>query len=533
MLYDKKLFPLIKTERILFVFSIILSLFCYSRPIKYMNYFIGNSEQLSMYPLFLFSLLAVVVSIKENNTRLYKLFFLFFGALFVIYNIFNIGQAVIGFKYYDQIDFSQLRGTNKTIYEFLSKFFPFSRETLFLWTHIFRELEESVKVFYSKYFIAFSVFVFYRHRKDELLKDLYFGSIIPFIFICFVVAVEAMYFLGDSVAKNLLLKINSLFYEVGFDIYSYPAAFCPGRFRAVFTEPAYFSYWLILIIPIFLIRTLKDWKAYILVALSFCFLFLSYSRTGFILILGVLISYCIGGIVYLGKAKVKKNILILIILFISMYIASSVFYSYQGILENKDNNTIVQEKVDMLKLADDNFASLTSVSERSNSARYGVILSELKTFSQYPLFGVSDDLIGYHAMDNFPEFARSSEEVKKWLKKQVELGPLETGIVVHLCEYSYDLASYGIIGFVIMNSHFFVYSWILFIYLWKRKTEEQGFALLYSVTAFAGIFLFGFTYVNTVNILVLVIFGAIGVLLFDVCCRGKAAKEEIEIVHKS
>ncbi len=115
-----------------------------------------------------------------------------------------------------------------------------------------------------------------------------------------------------------------------------------------------------------------------------------------------------------------------------------------------------------------NLYSLGSTSQRSNAARYSIMIADLKVGLDYPLTGVGLGLRNAYIPDYLPEMAKDNGEVKMWLKNQKEKGVMRAGFP-KLGEYTSRFAETGILGLVV----FFTVPIILLRKLYYKITDKD------------------------------------------------------------
>ena len=135
------------------------------------------------------------------------------------------------------------------------------------------------------------------------------------------------------------------------------------------------------------------------------------------------------------------------------------------------NNLLVDNRygIDSVEsYVESNLTSLASTSQRSNGARYSVIVTDLKIAIDHPLIGVGTGLRNAYIPDYLPEMAKDNGEVKMWIQNQKEKGILRSGFP-KLGEYTSRFAETGIIGLTL----FLVPPFILLRKLYFKITDKS------------------------------------------------------------
>ena len=92
-----------------------------------------------------------------------------------------------------------------------------------------------------------------------------------------------------------------------------------------------------------------------------------------------------------------------------------------------------------------NLTSLASTTQRSNNARYSIMLTDLKIGLDNPIIGVGTGLRNAYVPDYLPEMSKNNSEVKMWIKNQQEKGIMRSGFP-KLGEYTSRFAETGVLG---------------------------------------------------------------------------------------
>lgn len=175
-----------------------------------------------------------------------------------------------------------------------------------------------------------------------------------------------------------------------------------------------------------------------LVFFTFC-LFLTQARTAVALFAGEFIVFFVI-ILYLHQKIFLKKFANILICVVFAFICSN-YFIVNLLADNRYNIQTAD------KYIESNLASLVSTSQRSNNARYSIMLADLKIGLDNHLFGVGTGLRNAYVSDYLPEMAKNNGEVKMWIKNQQEKGIMRAGFP-KLGEYTNRFAETGILGLI-------------------------------------------------------------------------------------
>lgn len=133
----------------------------------------------------------------------------------------------------------------------------------------------------------------------------------------------------------------------------------------------------------------------------------------------------------------------------------------------KPSNKKVAKKI-ISKAIDDNLLSVASGNKRSNTARYGVIKSELAMGADHWLLGVGRENTKYYFEKYMPKENLKSGEIRMWIRQLHEKQWKSSYPMLN--EYTRRFAEDGIGGLVLFVMPFFFAIWKL----WKRLLYENS-----------------------------------------------------------
>ena len=238
--------------------------------------FFGSDMVLSIYPFFIFSIIAIFFLLYKKEYK--KLLFILLMGL-----IFCFGHLVITehglLKIIDSVsehDVENLDGSRLSFFNIVSKVFGdkdissrlMVSEGLFALYSSFNQFKE---VFLVAFLIGFS----YKDRTEDIKKCLFIGLIISFALVVLYEIIEFPFLWDSEQSIEIQKKINPLFHEVNIDGGWWPPViWFENVLRGVFAEPSFFGYYLVFTTVAF-IHLLLNYKKKILWAfllfLSFLF----------------------------------------------------------------------------------------------------------------------------------------------------------------------------------------------------------------------------------------------------------------------
>lgn len=350
---------------------------------------------------------------------------------------------------------------------------------------------------------AYIIFCWYCKRAQDgvhvLLKALYVAIGCVLIYSL----VDVFYLAGNETAKSILITMNPYMHDIKNNgTWWPPLLWTSGQLRSLFAEPSYFGIFSAFAAPMIWYSWLRaqSWRKKTMIggiwmAWSFC-LFLTQARTGVALLIGET------ALLILLTALVRKQYLFR---FIVMLICVTGL-SFGGAIQyisfcNVKPTQISSQKISAAKIAEKsktavylnkNVASLASTSQRSNGARYSIMIADFKIGMAHPILGVGTNLRNAYIPDYLPDLARNNREVKMWLTNQQKKGILKSGFP-RLGEYTARFAENGLLGLMIfLFPPVYLAAGLLRTILRKKLKEEQekrGIFLLISLvgTLAAGI----------------------------------------------
>ena len=323
-------------------------------------------------------------------------------------------------------------------------------------------LLEALYTFGGAYIIFCLYYNDWKRAFKVLITAILASSVVIFGYSC----IELFYLSGNEIAKEILITINPYIHIIKSDGTWWPPLLWPGQLRSIFAEPSYFGIYFAFAMPIlwYVFITVKE-QCYKVISFSaiifftFC-LFLTQARTAVGLFVGE-VSILFILTIYLKNKFIFKEVGKILAVSVTAFMLSGLFI----------NNLLVDNRygIDSVEsYVENNLTSLTSSSQRSNGARYSIMLADLKIGLDHSLIGVGSGLRNAYIPDYLPEMAKDNGEVKMWIKNQQEKGILRSGFP-KLGEYTSRFAETGIIGLTL----FLVPQFILLRKLYLKITDKS------------------------------------------------------------
>lgn len=490
-------------------------------PIKM---FINYENYISMYPLLLIGIIWFAVKVKNKELKNYIPLAVFFLIYFII-NIVIVIHGDIIYPYYQLADYSKLEGGDAVAYKVISSFLPFSDKTNWIISNILKSCLTLTTKFICSYFVLFSIYLFYKDTQRDFVADIWLGITIILPLLAIYAVFEYAYLFGFDFGAKALSVINPLLYEVQNNGSWWPPLYW-NQVRSVFAEPSFLSYWGAACLPLFM-TNIQSKNKILLNAVELFFITLlvlsAFARSGTALTIGCYCVFIVLNIIKNKKKAISSCAIIILIFILSLILASQfVSASKTSELTQQSINSISIENMDdaMLSGLDTNngiqtylagtVGTLTSTTARSNSSRFGMIKSQLRLFTKHPVFGVSEQLIGNHVIEEFNALEPSeiSPEMKTWTRRQLEGNCLSSYFTPPLNEYFYSLAYGGLFGFIINTLPFIILalfaSW-KFVFCPKFRSNHSICVLSMAAVAIA----FGLSGLQNNNYLFFIIFSGL------------------------
>lgn len=350
---------------------------------------------------------------------------------------------------------------------------------------IIRTLKNMILEIVYTFFGAYMIYCWYFNKWKKGILLLNKSILITLGIILIYSLIEIFYLAGNELAFEILGVITPYIHAIKDNSDWWPPLYWEGQLRSIFAEPSYFGIYIAFALPFlwYNINISKKYKIlYCLCCISICFcLFLTKSRTAMALLLGEIFLLLVFLFYLRNKIYLKNTILIIICIIIS-FISSNIFISNTM---NRNSNNNVE------KYIEENITSVASTKERSNTARYSIIIANLKIGLEHPLIGVGTNLRHAYIPEKLPLMSKQSDEIKMWLYNQKKEGILKA-VFPSLGEYSTRFAENGILGLI---SFLFPTIILLFklnkIIIYNKMAYNEKLIYIFYCISFIAIFMAG------------------------------------------
>lgn len=374
---------------------------------------------------------------------------------------------------------------------------------------------------------AYLIFCWYVNDPKKGFKILVdsVGISILFIFI-YSYLIEVPYLAGNSFSKNVLAAINPYIHVVEKNGLWWPPLLWNNQLRSVFVEPSYFGIYASFAVPILWYRIIKSrvvlWAP--ITCLMTFLLFLTKSRTSFLLHLGELLAFVIIGLFVLKIKEYSKRILVIVLCSIVSFAISNLFI--QKYMSDMNANRVASMesissnlKGEITNYIDSNVVSLADSDKRSNRARYSIMAADFKIGLNHPFLGVGWGLRNAYIPSYLSEKGKSNPEIKMWLDFANKLGYLRFTFP-YLGEYTNRFCEIGILGliFYLLPAFLLINNLVKSIIDYRNNYRIENVVILVS---FIGIMTSGIGDTFNITYCYWVLMG-----LGYAMCFGKAADEK-------
>lgn len=440
-----------------FLFLLICVSIIFDNVPKFLRFnFLGGplGNQLGVYPIF-FGLIFTCFCYYSGNIDLKNKKFLKYIILCFAVLILSTINGILIYPYYNQILHAPVVQFERfpNVYSALVNHnIPISQKELVgLWIIVRSVKNDIFTILYTLGF-SYMIFIWYYGELRKCCKILRKGIIIGLIvFICYGF-IDVAFQLGSGVAQNILEFINPILHPIAVDHDWWPPLLWKGQVRSVLSEPSRVGNYISFVLPFLFIPVLnrtRYWKGY----LSFIFfttylVFMTKARTAVAMLF--IIFFLTAVMLPVLKKKVLIKRFVYIILVAGIAFISSIF-SIASLNPAGNNDDSINEEVH--EYLADNIGSLASKDKRSNTARYALIKSNIKTGLEHPILGVGQLLNGAYTVAHFDEFDMTSGEVQKWIEDYYEQGPLKNNFDA-MNAYITAFSTTGILGLICLISPF-------------------------------------------------------------------------------
>lgn len=468
----------------LFFYISLLLIFINAPNIIRLNSLGSNiGDKLILYPLISILIYVGYCQYKYKNILIELKKLKYFFGIYILIMAISLIEGLYTYPYYEQIlngPINQIEKLPRVFAVLQSWNINIEEKTLVIFWMIIRFFKSLFLEMIYTFGGAYIIYCCYYNCWERGLNIIFKAIACSVIIICLYSFIEVFYLGHNEWATNILMCINPYIHIIEQDGTWWPPLLWKNQLRSVFAEPSYLGIYAAFGMPFLwykIVTALKYKKIYIFLTILFTFfLFLTQARTVMALFSGELIILVISSIWLKNKLLLKK---IIIILFFSMisFISANIFIT--NIMMNSEKITI-NNSVEIY--IENNLGSLASVEQRSNTARYSVMIADLKIGLSNPILGVGTGLRNAYIPEYLPEMSEGNKEIDKWIIDQKEKGILKAGFP-KLGEYTSRFAETGILGL----AAFLVPPIFLLINLLKKIKKEKDLRYVAFTISFIGI----------------------------------------------
>lgn len=427
------------------------------------------SDKLVFYPLIIGIFYTIYVQCKLKNILIMSDKFLKFSFIYFVLMIISLIIGLYQYTYFDIISngpVGQINGFSNII-KIISYFsIDINQNSLLSFYVILKSIRDILFEIIYGFGGAYMIYCWYHNNWQTAFKIIIKAVLTSLIIIFGYCFIELFYLSGDETAKNILITITPYLHDIKSNYGWWPPLLLSGQLRSIFAEPSYYGIYFAFATPLLwyiLIKVKKRINKTIsilsIVFFTFC-LFLTQARTAVVLFCGeVFILFLFT--IYLKNKFIFKEVCKILAASVTAFLLSGLFIN-NLLVDNRYNIDSIESYVES------NLTSLTSTSQRSNGARYSIMIADLKIGLDHPLIGVGSGLRNAYIPDYLPEMAKDNGEVKMWIQNQKEKGILRSGFP-KLGEYTSRFAETGIIGLAL----FLVPPFILLRKLYFKITDKS------------------------------------------------------------
>ena len=481
-----------KAINILFFFISLFLIFNNVPKIIQMNFIGGGTlgNKLVFYPLIIGLIYTIYCQYKHKNILINFDKFLKFIAVYLAITFISLIIGLYNYPYYDLVINGPVTQIEKLpkVMAILDNFgINIDQKILIAFWMIARVIKgllfESIYTFGG----AYMIYCWYHDNRKTAFNIMLKALLVSLIFVFSYSVIEVFYLAGNQNAKEILEFITPYFHVVKSDGTWWPPLLWKSQLRSLFAEPSYYGIYFAFAMPVIWYASLVAEKIQHKVLLyigitffTFC-LFLTQARTAVSLILGEIVLFIIF-LIFLRSIGILKKFAIIGLCSIVAFGMSNIFITNfmhtkpaktMAVEISKDKsdksvtktnikqdqklsnpkgkqeaNKIIIDKNQINSYFEKNLFSLASLNQRSNNARYYIMLTDLKIGLSNPVLGVGTGLRNAYVPDYLPDMSKGNREVKMWLNNQKEKGIMRSGFP-KLGEYTNRFAETGVLGLTI------------------------------------------------------------------------------------
>ena len=406
----------------------------------------GFGEKLSFYPLFIGFIYTIYCQYKYKNILVNFDKFTKFIVVYLAITFISLIFGLYNYPYYDLLINGPITQIEKLpkVMTILDNFgINVDQKILITFWMVARAIKGLLFEVIYTFGGVYIIYCWYYNNRKTAFQILIKAVLCPLIFVFSYAVIEIFYLSGNLHAREILEVITPYIHIVKPDGFWWPPLLWPGQLRSLFAEPSYYGIYFAFAMPLlwyvsFITKkiTYKVLIYFSLIFFTFCLL-LTQARTAVALFAGEFVIFSVI-ILYLRQKILLKKFAEVVFCVILAFISSNYFIA-NLLADNRYEITTVDEYIES------NLTSLASTTQRSNNARYSIMLTDLKIGLDNPIIGVGTGLRNAYVPDYLPEMSKSNSEVKMWIKNQQEKGIMRSGFP-KLGEYTSRFAETGVLG---------------------------------------------------------------------------------------
>lgn len=481
-----------KAINILFFLISLFLIFNNVPKIIQMNFIGGGTlgNKLVFYPLIIGLIYTIYCQYKHKNILINFDKFLKFIAVYLAITFISLIIGLYNYPYYDLVINGPVTQIEKLpkVMAFLDGYgINIDQKVLIAFWMIARVIKgllfESIYTFGG----AYMIYCWYHDNRKTAFNIMLKALLVSLIFVFSYSVIEVFYLAGNQNAKEILEFITPYFHVVKSDGTWWPPLLWKNQLRSLFAEPSYYGIYFAFAMPVVWYSSLVAEKIqhkvllYVgIIFFTFC-LFITQARTAVALFLGEIVLFIIF-LMFLRSIGILKKFAIIGLCSIVAFGMSNIFITNfmhtkpaktMAVEISKDKsdksvtktnikqdqklsnpkgkqeaNKIIIDKNQINSYFEKNLFSLASLNQRSNNARYSIMLTDLKIGLSNPVLGVGTGLRNAYVPDYLPDMSKGNREVKMWLNNQKEKGIMRSGFP-KLGEYTNRFAETGVLGLTI------------------------------------------------------------------------------------
>ncbi len=458
-----------KVINILFFFISFFLIFNNIPKVIQMNFLGGPvGNKLLFYPLFIGFIYTIYCQYKYKNILVNFDKFIKFIAVYLALTFISLIVGLYNYPYYDLVINGPVTQIEKLpkVMDILDSFgINIDQKVLIAFWMVARVVKGlSFEIIYT-FGGAYMIYCWYHDNWKTAFNIMLKAILVSLVFVFSYSVIEIYYLAGNQYAKEILKIMTPYIHTVKPDGFWWPPLLWKAQLRSLFAEPSYYGIYFAFVMPVLWYLSFISKKLTYKVSIYFCLifftfcLFLTQARTAVALFVGEFVIFCVV-ILYLRQKKLLKKFANIVICMFLAFMTSNYFIA--NFL--KDNRYDIKTANQYIE---SNLTSLTSTKQRSNNARYSIMLTDLKIGLNNPILGVGTGLRNAYVPDYLPEMSKNNGEIKMWIENQQEKGIMRAGFP-KLGEYTNRFAETGVLGLIM----FLIPPFILLRKLYLKITDK-------------------------------------------------------------